>query len=84
MDASGDLHVDTTDIGCSDHYLVCMELGRTTKTTRKAKRVIRKWRLERFDDEEVKLKYQKALRAEFSESIQGKIERGLKGHSFSK
>ena len=66
------MHVDSTDIGCSDHYLVWMELGRTTKTTRKAKRVIRKWRLERFEDREVKLKYQNALRAEvcgFSESI---------------
>ena len=33
---------------------------------------------------EVKFKYQNALRVEvsgFSESIQGKIERGLKGHS---
>ena len=61
-----------------------MELGRTTKTTRKAKRVIRKWRLERFEDREVKLKYQNALRAEvsgFSESIRGKIEKGMKGHS---
>ena len=37
MKASGDVHVDSTDIGCSDHYLVWMELGRTTKTTRKAK-----------------------------------------------
>ena len=51
-------------------------VGRTTKTTRKAKRVIRKWRLERFEDRE-------ALRAEvsgFSESIRGKIEKGMKGH----
>ena len=40
MRASGYVHVDSTDIGCSDHYLVWMELGRTTKTTRKAKRVI--------------------------------------------
>ena len=46
-----------------------MEVGRTTT---KAKRVIRKWNLERFEDKEVKLKYQNALRAEvsgFSESI---------------
>ena len=55
MKASGYVHVDSTDIRCSDHYLVWMELGRTTKTTRKAKRVIRKWRLERFEDREVKL-----------------------------
>ena len=25
MEASGDVHVDGTDIGCSDHYLVWME-----------------------------------------------------------
>ena len=50
MEASGDVHVDSTDRGCSDHYLVWMELGRATKTTRKARRVIRKWRLERFED----------------------------------
>ena len=44
MEASGDVHVhvDSTDIGCSDYYLVLMELGRTTKTTRKAKHGIRK------------------------------------------
>ena len=46
--------VDSTDTGCSDYYLVWIELGRTTKTTRKAKRVIRKWSLERFEDKEVK------------------------------
>ena len=48
-------------VGCSDYYLVWMELGRTTKTTRKAKHVIRKWCLERFENEEVKLKYQNAV-----------------------
>ena len=31
MKASGYVHVDSTDVGCSDHYLVWMELGRTTK-----------------------------------------------------
>ena len=50
--------VDSTDIGCSDHYLVWMELGRATKTTRRGKCtcVIRK-----FEDKEVKLKYRNAL-----------------------
>ena len=57
MKASGYVHVDSTDIGCSDNYLVWMELGRTTRTTRKAKHVIRKWHLERFEDKEVKLKH---------------------------
>ena len=47
------MHVDS--IGCSDHYMVLMELGKTTRTTRKAKRVIRRC-LERIDDKEVKLK----------------------------
>ena len=60
-----------------------MELGRTTKTTKKEKHV-RKWCLERFEDKDVKLTYQNALRAEvsgISESIRGKIEKGMKGHS---
>ena len=84
MKASRYVHVDSMDIGCSDHYLVWMELDSTTRTTRKAKRVIRKWHLESIEDKEVKLKYQNALRAEVSgssESIQGKIARGMKGHS---
>ena len=80
MKASGYVHVDSTDIGCSDHYLVWMELGRTTRTTRKAKRVIRKRCLERFEDTEIKLN-QKALRAEVSGFVRDKAERGMKGHS---
>ena len=28
--ASGDVHVDSLDIGCSDHFLVWMELGRAS------------------------------------------------------
>ena len=50
MAVSGNVHVDNTDIGCSDHFLVWMELGRTAKNE---KRVIRRWRLERFDEDEV-------------------------------
>ena len=42
------MYVDSIDIGCSDHYLVWMEIGRTTRTTRKVKHVIKKWHLERF------------------------------------
>ena len=42
MRESGIVQVDRTDIGASDHYLVWLELGRTS---RKGKRVIRKWRL---------------------------------------
>ena len=31
MAVSGNVHVDNTDIGCSDHFLVWVELGRTAK-----------------------------------------------------
>ena len=83
MAVSGNVHVDNTDIGCSDHFLVWMELGRTAKNFKKEKRVIRKWRLERFDEDEVKLRYQNALKAEvqgFSESVKNKLEGGMKGY----
>ena len=74
--------MDGTDIGSSDHLLVWMELGRTSKTSKKITRVIRGGRLDRFGDDEVKLSYQNALMAEvhaFSESTKSKIERGMKG-----
>ena len=38
------------------------------KTSKKRKRVIRRWRLDRFGDDKVKLSYQKALRAEVHRS----------------
>ena len=56
------MHVDGTDIGSSDHFLVWMELRRATKTSKK-KKLIRRSRLNRFGDDEVKLSYQNALRA---------------------
>ena len=71
-----------TNIGSSDHFLVWIELGRASRTSKKRKRVIRRWRLDRFGDDEVKLSYQNALMAEvhgFSESTKSKIERGMKG-----
>ena len=40
----------------------------------------RRWYLDRFEDDEVKLSYQNALRAEvhgFSEIIKSKVERGM-------
>ena len=82
MRESGVVQVDRTDIGASDHYLVWLELGRTTKHSRKGKRVIRKWRLDRLGDDGVKLKYIMALQAEvsrFSESIQSKVASGMVG-----
>ena len=59
-----------------------MELGRASKTSKKRKRVIRRWHLDKFGDDEVKLSYQNALMAEvheFSESTKSKIERCMKG-----
>ena len=58
MAVSGDVHVDPTDIGCSDHFLVWVELGRAAKNSKKGKHVIRRWRLDRFGDDEVKVRYQ--------------------------
>ena len=73
---SGNVHVDTTDIGCSDHFLVLVELGKAAKNSKKGKHVIRRWRLDRFGDDGVKLRYQNGLRAEvhgFSESTKRKL-----------
>ena len=64
MAAFGKVQVDNTDIGCSDHFLVWIELGRLTNRSRKEKQVIKRWRLDRFTNEEVKLRYQEALKAE--------------------
>ena len=82
MAVSGNVIVDSTDIGCSDHFLVWMEIGRVTKRGKKVKRVLRRWRLERFDDVKVRVTYQKALQAEvlgFTDSISQKVESGMKG-----
>ena len=35
-----------------------MELGRAAKNSKKGKRVIKRWHLDRFGDDEVKLRYQ--------------------------
>ena len=56
---------------------------RTAKNFKKEKRIIRRWRLERFDEDAVKLRYQNALKAEvhgFSESVKSKLEGGMKGY----
>ena len=55
LQVSGSVQVDDTDIGKSDHFLVWMELGRTVKTAKQQKRVIKKWRIERFQEEELGL-----------------------------
>ena len=80
MAVSGNVHVE--NIGCSDHFLVWMELGRAAKNF-KENFVIRRWRLERLEEDEVKLGYQNALKAEvhgFLESVKSKLEGGIKGH----
>ena len=82
MAVLGNVIVDSTDIGCSDHFLVWMEIGRVTKRGKKVKRVLRRWRLERFDDVKVKVTYQKTLQDEvlgFTESVTQKVESGMKG-----
>ena len=83
MAVSGNVHVDITDIGCSDHFLVWVELGRTAKNSKKAKHVIRRWRLERFWDDEVKLRYQNGLRAEMHGFSERKVEGGMKGYDLA-
>ena len=68
---------NTNNIGSSDHLLVWMELGRASKASKKRKCVIRRWHVDRFGDDEVKLSYQNALMVEvheFSESTKNKIE----------
>ena len=42
------------DIKKLDPFLVWMELGATVKTTKQQKRVIKEWRIEPFQDEEVR------------------------------
>ena len=76
--------VDRTDIGISDHFLLWLELGRLTKRHTNGKRVIKKWRLDRFDDKEIVIRYKKALSIEepnFITDIRSIEERDLHGHA---
>ena len=78
------VHVDTSDIRCSDHFLVWMEFGRACKLTKSHRTIIKKWCLDRFEVDNVRYKYQKALEDEMqgvSESIRQKINMGLKDHA---
>ena len=82
--AAGDVHVDSSDIGCSDHFLVWMELGRACKLTKSRRRMIKKWCLDRFEVENVRSKYKKALEEEgkgFSESISMDIQNCSQNYS---
>ena len=62
------------DVGKSDLFLVWMELGRTVKSTKQQKRVIMKWRIKRFQDEEVRQKYQEAISVEV-DGFQGRVRK---------
>ena len=84
---SGKLCVDRKDIGISDHFLLRLELGRLTKLHTKGKCVIKKWRLDRFDDKEIAIRYKKALSIEepnFITEIRSIEERDLHGHALIK
>ena len=70
VSGSVQVHVDEADIGKSDHFL-----GQTVKNTKQQKRVFKKWCVERFQDEEVRQKYQEALSVEvdgFQERVQAR------------
>ena len=59
-----------------------MELGRTVKTAKQQKRVIKKWDIEQFQDEEVRQKYEEALSVEvdgFQERVLQWKTQGLRG-----
>ena len=64
-----------------------MELGRTVKTTKQQKWVIKKWRIELFLDEEVRQKYQEALSVDV-DGFQGRVRQwktqGLRGSELVK
>ena len=82
MRESGEVNVDSTDIGESDHFLVWVKLGRVAKCCRKQKHIIRKWCLDKFVEDGVKEKYWQALNAEvesFSERIREKVAQGMRG-----
>ena len=64
--------------------LVWMDLGRACKLTKSHRRIIKKWHLDRFEIEDVRANYQRALEEEgkgFSENIRQKVNKGLKGHA---
>ena len=57
--------IDSTDIGMSDHFSSVA----TAKNSRKQKRTIRRWRLDKFGDDVVREKYCVVLQAEVEEGI---------------
>ena len=66
--------IDSTDIGMS-HFLVWLELGRTAKNSRKQKRTIRRWRLDKLGDDVVREKhYRQRLRPFHRELVRWRKE----------
>ena len=76
---SGDVCIDSTDIGMSDHFLVWLELGRIATNSRKQKCTIRRWRLDKFGDNVVRENYCEALQAEVEALSDGisQMEKGV-------
>ena len=63
---------------------VWMDLGTACKLTKSRRRIIKKWRLDRFEVKDVRSNYQRVLVEEvngFSKSIRQKVNKGLKGHA---
>ena len=59
------LHMDSVDIGTSDHLLLWVQLGKVRKAkSSKRKSVIYQWRVDRLKDKELREKYQEALEGE--------------------
>ena len=65
MSCSSFVHVDSTDVGSSDHLLLWVELGKVKKPRcDRKKRVIYQWRVDALRDKELREKYQEALKLE--------------------
>ena len=61
-----------------------MDLDRACEITKSRGKIINKWRLDRFEVDDVRSNYQRALEEEvkgFSESSRQKMNKGLKGHA---
>ena len=55
MNASSIVFVHRTDVGSSDHYLKCFELGRTfDKKGKKQSTFLYKWRVDRLQDKVIR------------------------------
>ena len=58
LKCSTSLHVDSVDIGTSDHLLLWVELGKVRKAKNsKRKRVIYQWRVDSLKNKELREKY---------------------------